>query len=819
MTRRSFGLLLCWCCLGSPVAAEPQPAAYPLPRHALARFGPLLLRHGDDTQPTGATALLWLADGRTMITAGSDNDLYVWEAATGRRLHRLHNQGFEPRCLSATADGKMVAALGDDNAIHLTDPATGKELRRLPFPGDRLTALAFSPTGTGLASASLDRNLRLWDPATGKEVWSARDKDYWLLSLGFAPGGDVLAAGDSNGRLHLRDAATGKPRRSWRAHDQGVERARFSADGKLLATAARDGDVRVWDADKGKLLLTLPELRTNYTNLDDLVFSPDGRLLFACAPSKAGLWVWKMPSGEKLYDVLNPSSPPRHLAFSPDGKTVATLGSNLVRFWDVTTGKGLTAEEGHTSSIEGVACSPDGKRIVTTGDETVRVWDAATTRELYRHRHNGQVFACVAISPDGKTVAAGTHNLIVRRELATGKALLPLPAEEGWIQRLAFSPDGKLLAGGGTDKLVRFWDPKTGQESKRSLTVAEHVRGLAFSPDGGTLAVMAGVGDSVLLADVNGLLPERWLKGPRRGLFCVAFSPDGRTAAAGNNEGIVCVWETCTGQELFHFQAHRNLAGSLAFSPDGLILASGGRENSTEEGLVRLWDAVAGKRLAEFAGHRHWVQSIAFTPDGQALVSGGFDGQAFLWDTGERVAPRRPPYPAPVAAEVKRLTTVLGGDDAAAAQRAVWQLAAAPKESVPLLRERLFKLRDRPRADQAVVERLLADLDSDEFTVRDRANTELEQLGDQAEPALRKALEGKPSPEVRSRVEKLLVKLADPRARPDGVWALRALVVLERAGTAEAHEVLEGLGSAKTADWLTREARSVLGRIEPRRQR
>jgi hypothetical protein len=288
--------------------------------------------------------------------------------------------------------------------------------------------------------------------------------------------------------------------------------------------------------------------------------------------------------------------------------------------------------------------------------------------------------------------------------------------------------------------------------------------------------------------------------------------------AAGNNEGIVCVWETCTGRVLFSFQAHKNLIESLAFSPDGLVLASGGRENSTEEGLVRLWDAVTGKRLAEFAGHRHWVRSVAFTPDGQSLVSGGFDGQAFLWDTDEHVAPRSQPDPAP-AADVKRLTTLLGGEDAVAAQRAIWELAAAPKESVPLLRERLFRLRDRPRTEQAVVERLLADLDSDEFTVRDRAATELEKLGEDAEPALRKALEGKPSAEVRTQVKRLLVKLVNPKARPDGIWALRALAVLERAGTTEAREVLEGLGSAKTADWLTREARTVLGRIEQRRPR
>jgi HEAT repeat protein len=152
-----------------------------------------------------------------------------------------------------------------------------------------------------------------------------------------------------------------------------------------------------------------------------------------------------------------------------------------------------------------------------------------------------------------------------------------------------------------------------------------------------------------------------------------------------------------------------------------------------------------------------------------------------------------------------------------AAQRAIWQLAAVPKESVPLLQERLSKLRDKPRADQAAVERLIADLDSDDFAVRDRAAAELEKLGEQAEPALRKALEGKPSVEVRSRAEKLLARLADPKISPEGTWALRALAVLERAGTSEAREVVEGLASAKAEDWLTREARTVLWRLEHKR--
>jgi WD40 repeat protein len=833
MIRPGLCALLCWTCwVVRPVAAEPPSpkpdappptVAYPLPRHALARFGSLVLRHGDDAHPAYATALLWLADSRTMITAASDNHLYIWDAATGRQLHRLLDQGFEPRCLSATADGKLLASWGDDKAIHLTDPATGNEQRRIPFPDDQATILVFSPNGKRLASASLDHHLRIWDTATGKEVWSLHDKDYRALALAIAPGGEVLASGDSDGKLHLRDMATGKPRRSWQGPDQWVDRLCFSPDGKLLATAARDGGVRVWDPEKGKHVLSLPELRTNYTNLDDLTFSPDGRLLFASTPAKGGLWVWKVPSGEKMYDILKPSKPPRHPAFSPDGKTLAAIHENQVLFWNVATGKALTGEEGHTSNVAAVACTPDGKRVVTaSSDCTVRVWDAATGLEQQRFLHNGQTFTCLAIAPDGKTVAAGTHKAVARWELASGKALPALPTPEGWIRRLAFSPDGKVLAAGGTDKLVRFWDPQTGKESQLSQQIDEPVRALTFAPDGRTLAVAAGTGDAVLLADVTGVAPDRTLKCPRRAMFCLATSPDGRLVAAGNNEGFVCVWEACTGQELYNFQAHKYLVESLAFSPDGLVLASGGRESGMgedEKGNVRLWNAATGKRLEEFTGHRHWVNSVAFTPDGNALVSGGFDHQVLLWDTSERVAPRRPPYPAPAAGEAKRLLTVLGGVDAVAAQRAIWQLAAVPKESVPLIRERLDRLRDKPRVDQAAVERLLAELDSDDFAVRDRAGAELEKLGDQAEPALRKVLEDKPSVEVRSRVTKLLSKFGDPRTRPDGIWSLRALAVLERANTSEAREAVEGLASAKSADWLTREAEAVWRRMDRKTER
>jgi hypothetical protein len=205
---------------------------------------------------------------------------------------------------------------------------------------------------------------------------------------------------------------------------------------------------------------------------------------------------------------------------------------------------------------------------------------------------------------------------------------------------------------------------------------------------------------------------------------------------------------------------------------------------------------------------QRWTWSLAFAPDGRTLATGGGDSTIHLWDlTGRAQDGRlRPARPGP--AERERLWADLGGA-APEADRAFWTLAAAAEQAVVLIEDRL---RAVPVADPQRIARLITDLDSERFPVREAATRELEQLNELAEGALRKAVEGSPPLELRRRVDRLLERLDAPVTDPDRLRALRAVGVLEQIGTEEARRVLNRLARGAPAAALTRAAKEALRR-------
>jgi hypothetical protein len=204
------------------------------------------------------------------------------------------------------------------------------------------------------------------------------------------------------------------------------------------------------------------------------------------------------------------------------------------------------------------------------------------------------------------------------------------------------------------------------------------------------------------------------------------------------------------------------------------------------------------------------IASVAFSPDGLRLASANSDTTVLIWSVPSVSLENR----KLAAAELSRLWADLGSEDAAKADRALWTLVAVGKQSVPLLKEQLAPAaRDPKRAEKLAA--LIADLDSDDFAVRNKANAELARQGALAEAALRKALASKPSLEVQSRIEALLEKLDTWPDMPLQNW--RAQAVLERIGNDEARQVLKTLSEGDPAARLTQEAKASLNRL--RRQR
>ena len=204
--------------------------------------------------------------------------------------------------------------------------------------------------------------------------------------------------------------------------------------------------------------------------------------------------------------------------------------------------------------------------------------------------------------------------------------------------------------------------------------------------------------------------------------------------------------------------------------------------------------------------------SLAFSPDGKTLASGSYDTTVLVWGvTGlGKDRPRRLPL---TPQELKILWTNLASEDAAKAYQAIDTLTACPPQTVPLLKENLKPV---ARVDPQRIARLIADLDSEHFAVREQATQELETLGEQAGPALRRWLAGGPSAEGRRRAERLLARLEAPADRPVRLRELRAVEVLERVGRGEARRALEELAKGAPEARLTQEAKAALGRLAER---
>ncbi|MBI1917075.1 MAG: PD40 domain-containing protein [Planctomycetes bacterium] len=482
--------------------------------------------------------------------------------------------------------------------------------------------------------------------------------------------------------------------------------------------------------------------------------------------------------------------------------------------------------EGHTVEVSTVAFSPDGKRLASASNREVKLWDATTGKEVLTCPSRGTNVYGLAFSPDGQTLAFGVSRDVKLLEAATGKELLWIKNAPQFLFRMAFSPDGRRLAAAGglsndNPGAIHIWDPKTGKQVLALGGHAEAVLNVAFSADGkflvsssgGTMRTKPG---QVRLWDAVTGQALRTLGGHAANVYGIAFSPDGRRVASaggprsGPGRGEVKVWEAATGQEVLRLAGHATTAYGVVFSPDGRLLASAG-----EDGKLAFWDAHSGDAVRSVAAHTGAIYSVCFSPDGKRVATAGRDRTIKVWTVGAPPGPR-PGQAVPGPKEIEALWDELAGADAARAYRAIWALTAAPAQAVPFLSKRLRPAATLTSPQAQRVQQLVRDLDNRRFSVREKATRELAALGPPAVPLLRQALDGKPSAEARRRLEQLLEALSGTAFAPDVLQGLRAVEVLEHIATPQARRVLEAMAAGLPTAPVTQEARASLERLAKR---
>ncbi len=574
-----------------------------------------------------------------------------WYVDSGRKQERMKDDDYFHRILAAQ---QAMAVHDPDNARRLLEEC--------------------SPAMRGWEWRHLMRRLH-------SEVRVVQGHTPLVCASDFAPGGnespcraDVLPGSvwgkSSNAPVSLRAIAAESEMRRLRGLDGTAYGLALDREGIRLATAGAEGLVKVWNVVSGRMTHLI---RAHSGWVVGVAFSPDGsRLATGGEDGTVRIWDVRSDSGENgrmLQEFRGHDGAVFGVAFSRDGQQLASAGSDgTVRVWEpARASQAVRVFRGHTGEVIGVAFHPDGAQVASGGaDRLVRIWDLATGDERGSfHAETTQRINSLAYHPDGRRLAIGGHDRSVAIwDVAAHRRLIDYPGHSGPVLYVGFSPGGERLASASQDATIKLWDPDS-EPGMRQFRIApatapggrpaspdepwpaecpRWVGGVAFAPAGNELTA-AGTEQAVAAWDAVGHV-TRLLRGGPGPMIALAYSPDGHKVAAAGTDQTARIWDLPPGQTPITIADHEEGFCSLAYRPDGQMLATGGGEPlkviqvpkgkwHPPEGdgrTIRLWEPATGRELRSLCGHVGSVYALAFSPEGTRLASAGFDRVIRIWD-------------------------------------------------------------------------------------------------------------------------------------------------------------------------------------------
>jgi WD40 repeat protein/serine/threonine protein kinase/Flp pilus assembly protein TadD len=545
-------------------------------------------------------------DGSTLLTAGEDGKVHLWNSETGQELVEPPLSAPSPVVFAVfSRDGRRIAASCRDGSALIWDiaPPRSAALVLRVRGGEKMNWIDFSPDGQQLVTAS-GKAARVWDVGTGKPFPGELRHNGTVSVALFSPDGKWIATGGDDSIVHLWNSADRKPSPIVLSHDRAVLCLAFSPDSKYLASGSADYTAQVWNVADGTPVGRRVRHRDRVIGLD---FGPVGERLLTNSEDGTAQ-IWRVVDGEPLVPPLRHKSVIRWTTFSPDGCRVATAGDDKVaRVWSATSGSPLTPPLRANGSFNHVAFSPDGRCLATASDDgTARLWAVACQHRarvvneaaVFRHRvdrdlrvgslgSQGADAAPLArrTSPDGRLVIKiGKDNTARVYDVQSDKPVAPPLAHQGEIAYAAFSPDGHRIVTTSLDQTARVWDTESGAPASPLLRHAS----------------------AVLFAD---------------------FNPDGRRLVTASDDNTARIWDIATGEMLVPPLRHDGTVVQAVFSADGQRVATGSLDQT-----ARVWDADTGQTLTPPLQHPWSVRQVRFDTEGTHLLTSGSAGALWSWD-------------------------------------------------------------------------------------------------------------------------------------------------------------------------------------------